>query len=76
MPTGAGVVSKAIGKGCMDVGREPGPMGTVGTGGGCWVGGGGRVGGVCCWAFTALETSSSQRSASDGVRLWPVEGGD
>lgn len=70
------MVSKAIGKGCMDEGREPGAMGTLGTGGGCWVGGGGSVGRVCCWAFTALETSSSQRSASDGVRLWPVEGGD
>lgn len=62
----------------MDVGREPGTMGTVGTGGGCWVGGGGggSMDKVCCWAFTALETSSSQRSASDGVRLWQVEGGD
>lgn len=48
MPTGAGVVSYVIGKGCMDVGREPGAMGTEGTGGGCWVGGGGRVGAVCC----------------------------
>lgn len=32
---GAGVISKAIGNGCMEVGREPGAMGMVGTGGGC-----------------------------------------
>lgn len=48
MPIGAGVVSNVKGKGCMDEGREPGAMGILGTAGGCWVGGGGREGGVCC----------------------------
>lgn len=29
-------------------------------------------GGGVCWALTALETSSSHLSASEGVRLWPL----
>lgn len=44
------------------------------TGLGCgaangWVGGGAMTG-LGCGTRTDLETSSSQRSASDGVRLW------
>lgn len=44
------------------------------TGLGCatvngWVGGGAMTG-LGCGARTDLETSSSQRSASEGVRLW------
>lgn len=30
MPTGAGVVSNAIGKGCMELGSEPGGLGSEG----------------------------------------------
>lgn len=114
-PTGAGVASNAKGKGCMEVGREPGTPGMVAPGmdapimgtpdiggpdisgldiGGTdiaafdmggpgmagvgWMGGGGRLG-VCCWALTAWATSSSQRSASEGVLLcplWTTGGGD
>ena len=52
----------------------------MGMGRAGWEGGGARVGGgVDCWALTALATSSSQRSASDGVLLcpplWTVMGG-
>lgn len=28
------------------------------------------AGAGCCWALTVFETSSNQRSASEGVRLW------
>lgn len=75
MLTGAGVASNAMGNGCMQVGSEPGGPGMADMGGAGW---GGTCGCCCGWAFTALATSSSQRSASDGVRLWPLAtaGGD
>lgn len=43
----------------------------AGAAGGGWssgCGAGAEVG--CCWALTVFETSSNQRSASEGVRLW------
>ena len=46
----------------------PGMVGKMGAEGGAIDEGGG----VCCCAWTALATSSSHRSASDGVRLCPL----
>lgn len=40
------------------------------AGGGWSSGCGAGVGVGCCWALTVFETSSNQRSASEGVRLW------
>lgn len=60
-------------KGTHDIGvLDMGGPGMAGVG---WMGGGGRLG-VCCWALTAWATSSSQRSASEGVLLCPLWTGD
>lgn len=50
--------------------------GTAGTGKACFGGVSVLAIAAGCWARTDLDTSSSQRSASDGVRLWQDPGAE
>lgn len=66
-PTGTGWGAMKVLTGKAGADWEAGAAGG-GWSSGCGAGAGAEVG--CCWALTVFETSSNQRSASEGVRLW------